>query len=54
MNWDAIGAIGQMLGSIAVLVTLIYLGVQLRHVRAETRRSMNQGRAAAVFVGHFD
>ena len=30
MNWDAIGAIGQMLGSIAVLVTLTYLAAQIR------------------------
>ena len=30
MNWDAIGAIGQMLGSIAVFVTLGFLVVQLR------------------------
>ncbi len=25
MNWQAIGAIGEILGAIAVLVTLIYL-----------------------------
>jgi hypothetical protein len=30
MNWDAIGAIGEVLGAIAVVVTLIYLGVQIR------------------------
>ena len=33
MNWDAIGAIGQMLGSIAVFVTLGYLAVQVRRIR---------------------
>jgi hypothetical protein len=30
MNWDAIGAMGQVLGSIAVFVTLAYLAVQTR------------------------
>jgi len=30
MNWDAIGAIGQMLGAAAVFISLGYLGVQLR------------------------
>jgi len=32
MNWDAIGAIGQMLGSIAILVTLGYRALQVKHV----------------------
>lgn len=30
MNWDAIGAIAEVLGAVAVLVTLIYLSFQLR------------------------
>lgn len=30
MNWDAISAVGQLVGSSAVLVTLIYLAVQIR------------------------
>ena len=30
MNWDAIGAIGEILGAIAVVVTLIYLTAQIR------------------------
>jgi len=30
MNWDAIGAVGELLGASAVLVTLIYLAVQIR------------------------
>ena len=48
MNWDAIAAIGQMLGSVAVLVTLGYLAVQVRHARSEVRRSISQGRADAA------
>ena len=30
MNWEAIGAIGEVLGAIAVLVTLAYLAIQIR------------------------
>ncbi len=33
MNWDAIGAIGELLSAIAVLVTLVYLAVQVRYSR---------------------
>ena len=45
MNWDAIGAIGQCLGSIAVFVTLAYLAVQVRHSRTEARRAISQTRS---------
>ena len=30
MNWDAIGAIGEVVGALAVLITLIYLANQIR------------------------
>lgn len=30
MSWDAIAAIGELLGAAAVLVTLIYLAAQIR------------------------
>ena len=30
MNWDAIGAIGEIVGAIAVVVSLAYLAVQIR------------------------
>ena len=30
MNWEAIGAIGEVLGAAAVVVTLGYLAVQIR------------------------
>ena len=30
MNWDAIGAIAESVGTLAVLITLVYLAVQLR------------------------
>ena len=31
MNWDAVGAIGEIFGGFAVLITLIYLAAQVRH-----------------------
>jgi len=30
MNWEAVGAVGELLGGVAVLVTLIYLALQVR------------------------
>ena len=30
MNWEAIGAVGELAGSSAVLIILIYLAVQIR------------------------
>lgn len=30
MNWDAVGAIGEIIGALAVFVTLAYLAVQIR------------------------
>jgi hypothetical protein len=30
MNWDGIGAVGEVIGALAVLITLIYLATQIR------------------------
>jgi hypothetical protein len=50
MSWDAIGAIGESVGAAAVLITLVFLIVQLRQntqaIQAETmRETFNQGTA---------
>ena len=37
INWDAIGAIGESIGSIGVLVSLVYLAIQMRDSATETR-----------------
>jgi heme/copper-type cytochrome/quinol oxidase subunit 1 len=37
MNWDAIGAIGEIVGAAAVVFFLIYLAVQLRQSAKFTR-----------------
>ena len=44
MNWEAIGALGELLGSLAVLITLIYVAVQVRHTRAQLHVSIQQKR----------
>jgi len=44
MNWDAIGAIGEVAGAIGVIVTLIYLATQIRQSnelsRSESRQAL--------------
>ena len=42
MNWEAIGAIGEILGAIAVVATLGYLAIQIRHSTAQARASMTK------------
>ena len=37
MNWDAIGAIGEVVGAIAVFISLIYLATQVRTQNRESR-----------------
>ncbi|MGR8949234.1 MAG: hypothetical protein ACU84Q_14385 [Gammaproteobacteria bacterium] len=39
MNWDAIGAIGSILGAGGVIVSLIYLAVQIRNQNRESQLS---------------
>jgi hypothetical protein len=48
MDWNAIGAIGQMVGSVAVLVTLVYLAAQVRLAREEVRRAASRTRADSL------
>ena len=35
MNWEAIGAIGEFVGALAVFGTLVYLALQMKQVRSE-------------------
>ena len=37
INWEAIGAIGEVAGAIGVIVTLIYLAIQIRHNTRSSR-----------------
>ena len=46
MNWEAISAVGEIIGAVAVLVTLIYLAIQIRKntraVEQESHRTLLQ------------
>jgi hypothetical protein len=42
MNWDAVGAVGELVGGIGVIVSLIYLGVQI-HRNTLTQKRANLG-----------
>ena len=47
MNWEAIGAVGEIVGALGVIVSLIYLSTQIRRsdqtARAESIRSVLDG-----------
>jgi len=47
MNWEALGAIGEIVGAVAVVVTLGYLAVQIR----QNTRSMHAGAVHQATVG---
>ena len=36
MNWEAIGAVGEILGAFAVVLTLLYLAVQVKYAKTAT------------------
>jgi len=48
MNWEAVGAIGQTLGSVVTFVALFYLALQVRHAQRDSKRALSQGRSEAV------
>lgn len=37
MNWEAIGAVGELAGAAGVIISLLYLGVQIRRQGIENR-----------------
>ena len=41
MNWEAIGAVGETLGAVAVLITLIYLARQVAATKIAVRRQIS-------------
>lgn len=53
MNWEAIGAVGEILGALAVVVTLFYLARQIhqstRVARAETTKDLYLASRKAIF-----
>ncbi len=47
MNWDVIGAVGEIIGALAVVATLIYLAIQIRE---NTRASKSEAFRDSVAV----
>ena len=39
MNWEAIGAIAELLGAVGVIASLVYLATQIRHSREQMREN---------------
>ncbi len=39
MNWEAIGAVGELVGGVAVIATLIYLALQVKHSKVLLERN---------------
>src|SRR5205823_11377970 len=39
MNWEIISAIGQMLGAIGVIISIVYLAAQIRNQNKENQRA---------------
>ncbi len=52
MNWDAIGAVGEIAGAAAVVVTLVYLARQIRHSNAVVGAQVYQERANTRMMLH--
>ncbi|MEJ2140721.1 MAG: hypothetical protein P8Y61_15065 [Gammaproteobacteria bacterium] len=50
MNWEAIGAIGEIIGAIGVILTLGYLAYQIRQNTAQLEQNERTAIAAAVSV----
>jgi hypothetical protein len=48
MNWEALGAIGEIVGAVAVVVTIAYLAVQIRQNTRSVRASMYQSLVESV------
>jgi hypothetical protein len=50
MNWEAIGAIGEMIGAVGVILTLGYLAYQIRQNTLQLTQNERTSIAAAVNV----
>jgi hypothetical protein len=42
LNWEAVGAVGEILGAVTVVATLFYLARQVRHATAVARSAARQ------------
>lgn len=47
MNWEALGAIGEIVGATGVIITLVYLAYQIRQNTIQLEQNTKTARAAA-------
>ena len=52
MNWEAIGAIGELVSGAAVIATLLYLAIQVKETRKVALAATYQSRAAIRQQNH--
>ena len=52
MNWDAIGAIAESLGALAVIVSIIYLAAQVRQTRIQLQAQAEDTITARAFEAY--
>ena len=48
MNWEAIGAVGELVGAAAVFISIIYLAIQVRHNSTDVRSGGYQSAAQSA------
>jgi hypothetical protein len=48
VNWTAIGAIGEVLGAVAVVLSLVYVAAQVRHNTTALRRAASADAIAGI------
>jgi len=53
MNWEAIGAVAELLAAIGVIVSLVYLASQIRHSREQMRQNTRAVEAQVTWA-HWD
>jgi hypothetical protein len=53
VNWDAIGAIGEVAGAIGVIITLLYLSIQIRQnskmMKANAKQSISDASQQLIY-----
>lgn len=52
MNWDAIGAVGEVVGALAVILTLAYLASQVKQTRVQLRNQLDSTMRSSGFEAY--
>jgi hypothetical protein len=52
MNWDAIGAIGEILGAVAVFASLTYLAIQIKVTSRQFQAQLEENIQSKVFEAY--